>query len=478
MLLELFPRLQQNKFLILLNKFFYSIFYLIFIATLTAVTCIFGIEMYTFYVYVFCGFIFPCLFCKDMTPTLAVLGMAYSSVSIKTKNAKEDLSLFVGRWHHLIIVASLIFACVIARLIYELVTKKEVRKYKHYLLFGYLIFGITLILGGIFSPYYTGRDALFGLVEFLALFGSYFLLMYLIKWKEMKKDYFFYMMMFYGLALVAEVIYSLIVSKWYDTRTGWGLSNNVAAQLCLCVCAPFYLAAKKRISPLYVTAAGLIIIATCFTNSRTGSLMCVILMVAGFTFSMIKGKGWKKRLAISITSTVILVAFFTVFFIFLDFFKDFFYKAFDEKHSIFYLSGREGAWTKGYHIFLENPRFGAGWYYLNDYRDYNFVFDFIPSRYHNTLFQLIGTCGAAGLLAYIYHRYQTIRMTFTKPNLEKIFMFLSILGLTLTSIFDCHFFNLGPGLNYCIALAFIEGVNIKEGINPKRPTLFKILSTK
>ena len=76
--------------------------------------------------------------------------------------------------------------------------------------------------------------------------------------------------------------------------------------------------------------------------------------------------------------------------------------------------------------------------------------------------------GTLGLLAYNYHRYQTFRMTFTKPMLEKTFLFLSILGLLLTSLLDCHLFNLGPALNYGILLAAIEGINLKEGIEVKR----------
>lgn len=95
----------------------------------------------------------------------------------------------------------------------------------------------------------------------------------------------------------------------------------------------------------------------------------------------------------------------------------------------------------------------------------------MPPRYHNTFFQLIGAMGTFGLLAYLYHRYQTIRMTFTKPTLEKTYLFLFILGLLLASLLDCHLFNLGPGLNYCVVLSAIEGINIKNDVKVKRLSL-------
>ena len=474
MLLELFPSLNQNKLIILLNKFFYSIYYLIFIALLTAISCIFGIEMYAYYIYIFCGGLFPCLFCKDMTPVFAPLGMAYSSVSLKTNNALEHKSLFGDRWYHLYIILALIAAVILPRLIYELVTKKDVRKYKPYLLVGYLIFGVTLILGGLTSPYYSKENAIFGLVEFLSLSGCYIILMYIIKWKEMKKDYLFYLLMFYGLALSIEVFASLILTGGSKVQTGWGIDNNVAGQLCICISAPMYLAIKKKFSPIYVFIADFLMLATSLTNSRTGTLFAMVLTLGTFAIAMVKADK-KHRIAILIASLSFAVVFFSLFFIFIDFSKAIYHASVFRDSAKPFLSGRDKIWRIGFEGLEENYPFGVGWYYLTGYRSHNFTFRFIPSRYHNTFVQLVASTGVFGLVAYIYHRYQTIRLTFTKPTLEKTFMFLAISGILLTSIFDCHFFNLGPGLDYCIILAFIEGVNIKEGIQVKRPFNLKSL---
>ena len=118
MLVKLFPSLENNKIVVLLNKFLYSYFYVAFIALLTALTCIFGFEIYTYYTYVALGGILPCLFSKDMTPMIAPLGMAYSSVSLKTKDVTTGSTLFAGRWYHLFILLTLIAIFVGGRLIF------------------------------------------------------------------------------------------------------------------------------------------------------------------------------------------------------------------------------------------------------------------------------------------------------------------------------------------------------------------------
>lgn len=476
MLVEMFPSLKENKLIKLINKFFYSYYYLAFIALLTALTCIFGFEMYTYYIYILCGGLIPCLFCDDMTPVFAPLGMAYSSVSLATNNASNHKSLFGDRWHHLYIILALIFLVIFPRFIYELVTKKERRSHKPYLLVGYIFLGFSFTLGGVNSSTFSLRDVTFGLVEFLALSGCYFILLYIIDWRKMKSDYYAHLMMFYGLALVIEVIVSLILTNGKTVRTGWGIGNNIAEQMCMCVCAPLYLAIKKRKSWIYLSAAGTILLGTGLTNSRTGALMGTILCVTGLIFFYIKANK-KQRIQSLIVFVLAAILFFGWFFIFFDTSVRIFagLTGYNSSKSLADLTGRDKIWTLGINTFKEEYRFGGGWYRLRKYRDHNFTFDFVPPRYHNTVIQLLACTGIVGFICYFHHRYQTIKMTFTKPTLEKIFIFLSICGLLLTSIFDCHVFNLGPGLNYCIALSFIEGLNIRDDVKIGKSPLLKLI---
>ena len=153
--------------------------------------------------------------------------MAYSSISLKSNNAKEGVSLFDGKWHHLIILVSLIAVFVLVRLIFDLITNEEVRHRKHYLLPGYIVLGLTFVLAGIGSSSHIAKDMLFGLVEFLALFGAYFLCVYLIEWKSFKKDYVLWLLLFYGLAISAEVIVSVASKPWTKYTFTLGPGNHL-----------------------------------------------------------------------------------------------------------------------------------------------------------------------------------------------------------------------------------------------------------
>ena len=80
----------------------------------------------------------------------------------------------------------------------------------------------------------------------------------------------------------------------------------------------------------------------------------------------------------------------------------------------------------------------------------------LPARWHNTVIQLLASCGVVGLLAYGNHRQHTIRLFWKKRKTPAIYIGLSLLAMLLMSLLDCHFFNIGPTLVYSIGLAFAE----------------------
>ena len=47
-------------------------------------------------------------------------------------------------------------------------------------------------------------------------------------------------------------------------------------------------------------------------------------------------------------------------------------------------------------------------------------------------------------------------MLFCNQSKEKAFLGCSIAALLVCSLFDCHFFNVGPTLFYAMTLAFAE----------------------
>ena len=119
-------------------------------------------------------------------------------------------------------------------------------------------------------------------------------------------------------------------------------------------------------------------------------------------------------------------------------------------------------------MFLKSPLFGEGYYSFQGYI-WNLTSHtptFLPARIHNTHFQIIASCGLLGILSYIYHRYQTIKIL---RNCQKdpatIVIKTTLVIFLLMSILDCHFHNLGPGFIYSAILLLLEKVysKTKEG---------------
>ena len=124
---------------------------------------------------------------------------------------------------------------------------------------------------------------------------------------------------------------------------------------------------------------------------------------------------------------------------------------------------REQLYPEGLRIFLDNPIFGEGFYPSSDkIQEWSTVEQIkavLPARWHNTVIQLLASCGLVGLLCYSVHRLQTIGMFWQKRHSDIIFIAFSVFSLLIMSLLDCHFFNIGPTLFYSIALAFAEHLN-------------------
>ena len=73
--------------------------------------------------------------------------------------------------------------------------------------------------------------------------------------------------------------------------------------------------------------------------------------------------------------------------------------------------------------------------------------------YHNTVFQLLGSCGIIGLAAYVFHRVQTVISFFKNPTLERVYIAVTIITLLVLNLLDNHLFYMLPTLVYSTLLA-------------------------
>ena len=129
-------------------------------------------------------------------------------------------------------------------------------------------------------------------------------------------------------------------------------------------------------------------------------------------------------------------------------------------------SSRDTIYLEGLKLFAKAPIFGNSFfspgYQPWDWSTVEGFSSFFPPRWHNTVIQLLASCGAVGLLCYGLHRAQTIKLFLSSYCKEKSFIACFLLVFILTNLFDCHFYNLGPTLFYSMALAFAESCPHKK----------------
>ena len=117
-------------------------------------------------------------------------------------------------------------------------------------------------------------------------------------------------------------------------------------------------------------------------------------------------------------------------------------------------NGRFALYKHGIENFFSHPIFGGG---FGSCMEDNFGHGIEPNRYHNTIIEMMATCGIVGLGAYLFHRYQTVRLVLKKrKNYSVIFLALVIISLLLTSLLDNHLFNLYPTMYYAVIWCVIE----------------------
>ena len=474
MLIYFFKGLKENKIIKAINSFYSSFLWIILVGILTLISEVMGKEILVYLLFVILGVIIPALFAFDMKGMIAPFVFGYITFSRKNNNLSEGLTLTSSPTFKttIIILVVLILLFSLSKLILDLIYDKERRKNKPTLWLGLLLLGLAYITGGLLTEYYSFKTFAFGLVEILSLAVGYFFFLYAIDYKTLKDDYFAVLFTILGLTLSLQVLFiyleigpSEIIGSVEFARgnvfTGWGCYNNIGGEIAFTIAAPAYLVIKKKNSWLYVILGWLILTGLFFAQSRGGILFGTIIYGISVILFLIYSDGKNKTInAVTFLILFVLTALSVIVF------WDFFYKifkniidSFDSSSLNQFSSNRLEIYKFGLSQFKDYPIFGVGFYELDGYRFFNVPGNFIPSRYHNTIVQILASTGTLGIIAYIYHRYETIRLTFKRPSIEKTFIFLLILGLLLTSLVDCHFFNLGPGLEYSVLLAILEGKN-------------------
>lgn len=459
--------LEKPTWLRAFDAFLYKPAYLFLCAGLTILSNLCGAEFFTYSCFVFIV-LYLCFFGRDLLPTLPLFICSYIAPSRNSNPGRNEASMFSleGGGLYLIILAALL----VIGLTYRIARDKELGrmnfiKCKRILLPGMLALGGAYLLSGLFSEQLSKvgwNNVLFAFIQTAAIILPYLLITATVKWEEAPAGYLAWTGMCVGYVLLAELgfIYVRygIISGGIINRdliyTGWGHYNNMGALLAMMIPFPFFLTGKGKHTSVFYISGLLFLAGVLFTCSR-GSILCgVVTYLASYIISLLHSRRARANAFIHICTGLGILVFFLIF-------HDDLLRLFSALLG-FRLdpSGRDEGYIGGLKQFWADPIFGATFYPV-DYLLYSWSTSqefvaFFPARWHNTIIQILASCGIVGMVAYIYHRFQTIRLFFKNFSGAKMFAFVSMMTLLLTSMVDCHFFNIGPVLFYSTMLAFVE----------------------
>jgi len=461
-----------------LDKFYASPFYILVVAIIAVLSNFFGLEKEALIIYMIICALIPFIFTNNLNTLIAPFFFGYITVSKINNFSDEGKSLLsIPGIVPLFIVCGIILVLIIlTRIILNVFVEKRKYSFPKFLI-SIFIFAVASTLGGVNTEYYAKNTMIFGLMVGLFMLIPYICLFFIVDFSKIKDNNFAHILLLFAIALIAEEAYQIIPNIDALTsisagkvicRTGWGICNNIGGELVLTLGGSAYLALKHKGGFFYLTTLLLTYVATIFTFSRSAIIFGALVLLASLV--LIFAMGTKKR---RIEAAITLV-------IFLAIAGGLYYWKKDRLNHLFedvlkslidgniddISSGRMEIYEFGFNQFLENPVFGVGYFKLDIFQSQYLTTGIVPSRYHNTFIQIVASTGLAGLLAYIYHRFETIRHLIKHYSKEKLFIAIAISGLLLTSLLDCHLFNLGPTMQYSVLLLLLEAdtINKKEQI--------------
>ena len=450
-------------------RFLASPYYIFAVMVLTAASNLFGWEFMTYSLFVSVA-VFCCLCGKDLLPLMPLVFSGYIAPSLQNNPGRNpDSIFFLENGGAFLVVLAVILVASLAWFVIQ--HKKQYFSKKPRLLIGMLALSGSYLLSGLFSsaiPEFLGSNLLFALIQSLSLLVPYWVLYNGVNWKQAPKDYFCWIGLATGFTLILEILgiyltQDVIVDGIIDRSriyTGWGMYNNIGAMLAMMIPFPFYFALKRENRWIGIGVGSLFLAGVILTCSRTSIVTGTCIFFCCLLFinrHMIKLE--LSRQVKLIIGGILLVLIFVCCAPLLQLFSNLLALGADP-------SSRDILFRDGIDLFRDYPIFGGsffspekqawGWSTVESFSK------FFPPRWHNTFVQILASCGLVGFFAYIFHRLQTIKLFLSKRSLEHSAIGLSILTLLLCSLFDCHFFNIGPVLFYSMALAFAERLHTSE----------------
>lgn len=309
-----------------------------------------------------------------------------------------------------------------------------------------LLIAAAMLLGGIgviSSENYLGTLAYTVMLGFLPLV---FYVLFALYGKESEGyasigKYTAKVFTWYGILIGMEIITLYAVNKppfeiWgrgFVIDAGWSIDNNLATVLLLASPMAFYLALTEKQKIIYTILGILNFSFTVLTFSRGGILFGAIMAVITAVYAIIRCKGL-NRLKILIPVAAVGVAVLTVYFINMSELNEYIARLANVEDKT--LSGRDKLYAEALECFRNNPVFGAGMGFDGEY--YKQPEGMYFYWFHSTLFQIIGSTGIVGIVAFAIFYAVRYGIVFRRINRNVFaqFALLSFIGFEAYSMMD------------------------------------------
>ena len=471
-----------------LRRFFMGKHYPVFVSVLVLVGYLTGTELYLNIINLALLALGLCLV-DSLRPLVTVLCTFVFQIS--RENSPADFSIEAAESNNyyfegangIIFILSFIpplVALVVFFIKNKLITRQNLRSLP--MLVPSAILSVALACGGAFSGVWNGASLLYSLSMVLIWFIVPYLFILGFK-KDNSKDliaYFVFVASLITLILIVEVFYVYLSTDKLITENGrierayfaygWGNCNTGAQALVNLIPVLFVgatLGGNKR-QVYYFAIATLALLGVVLNVSRSGLLVGGITYFACAIFSFIKSNRKKRFL---LETGFVLVAVIAIVAIFNNVIftavRDYVDRGVSD-------SGRFDLWNQAFEAFKESPIFGKGFFGLypkdpTDVLKINTV-GFLPDMAHNTFFQLIGSLGLFGTLAYGFYRICSLRPFLRKPSYKKTMIGVAMLTVLGGSLFDNFVFYMLPMFNYAVLFAILYKIIEEEGV--AKPSLF------
>ena len=297
---------------------------------------------------------------------------------------------------------------------------------------------------------------LYALSFALALLGIYLLFAVFVRFDETISDYFMYCLVCIGMLISAQMLLTYATTVQFANGAvvkesvvlGWGVWTTVGGVQAFLIPACFYFAAEHKRGWIFYLLGLLEALCTVLSQSRGAMLVgggtLVLCLVAVCFF----GKNRKINRIITLCLVVVGIAGVIVLREqVIALLSNFINRGFND-------NGRYELWEIGFKQFLSYPIFGSGFYDSGIVQDWHI--EVYPYFYHNTVVQILGSTGVIGTLAYLWHRFCTVRLVLHTPSLFKSFLGIGILSLLAFCMLDVLLFITYPLMFYALMLLFME----------------------